>query len=106
MKAILFSLLIITSISFITPLVYAESDYTGRANDACTSRPGSETLTREQLEDCVSGSAQMIELHELRTESRHAETYNMQFLALGGTIAVCAIIGILVLKFVILKKNR
>ena len=106
MKAIVFSLLIITSISFITPLVYAESDYTGRAYDACTSRPGSETLTREELDECILETEQYLELNELRGESRNTETYNRQFLALGGTIAVCAIIGILVLKFVILKKNR
>ena len=104
MKVILFSLLVITSISFIIPSMYAESDYTGRAYDACTSTPGSETLTREELQECVRDSEQWIELNELRTESRHSKTYDMQILAFGGTIATCAIIGIVVLKFVILKK--
>ena len=78
---------------------YAENAY-----DICTRTPGSETLTREELEECVRDTEQRQELHKLQTESRHAETYNMQILALGGTIAVCAIIGIIVLKFVILKK--
>ncbi len=89
----------VAMIGFVVPLAYAESAY-----DICTRTPGSETLTREELDECIRDTEQWQELHELRTESRHAETYDMQILALGGTIAVCTIIGILVLKFIILKK--
>jgi hypothetical protein len=121
MKAILFSLLIITSISLIIPSADAGNHYTGKAYDSCIERVDSKTMPLKQLDDCVKHWTTQYELRDLRSqlnptetpderleriEQRHAETYNMQFLALGGTIAVCAIIGIVVLKFVILKKNR
>jgi len=44
------------------------------------------------------------EEHLQKVNERHSETYLYQTIALVATIGICAIIGIIVLKFVILKK--
>jgi hypothetical protein len=101
MKSVIIIVIAIACISgFVTPLAYAETAY-----EICTRTPGSESLTRDELDECVRDTEQLQELHELRTESRHAETYNMQILALGGVIAVCGAIVVVVTKFVLLKKK-
>jgi len=101
MKSVIIIVISLVGISgFMIPLTHAETAY-----EICTRTPGSETLTREELDECVRDTEQWQELNKLRTESRHAETYNMQILALGGTIAVCGAIVVVVTKFVLLKKK-
>jgi len=104
LKSLFIFAIAVAMIGVMIPSSFAENEYTGKAYEVCTSTPGSETLTREELDECILETEQYLELNELRGESRNTETYNRQFLALGGTIAACAIIGIVVLKFVILKK--
>jgi len=108
----------VAMIGVMVPSVFAESEFTGKAYDLCIGLVDDKTIPLKQLDECVDHWATEYELSDLknklaanavdermeRIEQRHAETYNMQFLALGGTIAACAIIGIVVLKFVILKK--
>jgi len=102
MKYLIFGLAAVLMISGITVILpsYAETAY-----EICTRTPGSETLTREELDECVKDTEQWQELNKLKTESRHAETYNMQILALGGAIVVCGVIVVVVTKFVLLKKK-
>ena len=100
----LIAIVAVAMIGVMVPNVFAENDYTGKAYEVCTSTPGSETLTREELDECILETEQHIELNELRSESRNTETYSNQILALGGVIAICIVVVIVILKLLILKK--
>jgi hypothetical protein len=94
MKAVLFSLLVITSIFFIIPSAYANHSI-----ETCANEP-----TMEERKDCAIKAQEQHDEVRLDHTSRAAETYNMQFLALGGIVVICVAVGIVVIKFVILKK--
>jgi len=100
----LIAIVAVAMIGVMIPNVFAENEYTGKAYEVCTSTPGSETLTREELDECILETEQYLELNELRGESRNTETFSNQILALGGVIAICIVVFIVILKFLILKK--
>ncbi len=94
MKVVLFSLLVITSVFFIIPSAYANHSI-----EDCENVPMDEVI------DCVNEAEASHEDDRLNQTSRAMAAYNNQVLLLGVIIAlVVAVVAIVRLKFVILKK--
>ena len=94
MKVVLFSLLVITSVFFLIPSAYANHSI-----EDCENVPMDEVI------DCVNEAEASHEDDRLNQTSRAMATYNNQVLLLGVIIAlVVAVVAIVFLKFVILKK--
>ena len=94
MKVVLFSLLVITSIFFIIPSVYASHSI-----EDCENVPMDEVI------DCVNEAEALHEDSRLDQTSKAMAAYNNQVLLLGVIIALLvAVVAIVFLKFVVLKK--
>ena len=94
MKVVLFSLLVITSVFFLIPSAYANHSI-----EDCENVPMDEVI------DCVNEAEASHEDDRLNQTSRAMAAYNNQVLLLGVIIAlVVAVVAIVFLKFVILKK--
>jgi len=94
MKIVLFSLLVFTSIFFIIPPGYASHSI-----EDCENVPMDEVI------DCVNKAEESHEDSRLDQTSKAMAAYNNQVLLLGVIIAlVVAVVAIVFLKLVILKK--